>query len=702
MMFVLKIIFFIFLFFVSYISVLGEEGKADTVLNNFMARFETGVLDGKQVKEIKRLTKSKDEKISARANALYARYLCECENRPDEALAKIAPFVLPPDKSAEFAKKDNSKNEKTFPPASDWNLNSPECCVTASGILAYKKKYPEALAGLNLVGEKLEGFPRALAAEGVGDVLFELKQFQGAADAFRLAINVLDSFRKSSDYLNDPDKIVDIIFRRIQKKLSEAERILDCEKYGPEFVAYREARKNEFSGDFLRATVLYGRIVKDFPNIVYSEASKLYHSKCLLRLAGKTESKKAENEIIELDFRNRKTDAMLKKDSDKMSRRVAESFNALLKEDETLLSEMKTVPLGSKSAEKAASVLENFISENEFGLYRGEALLLLADYRLERELEPEKALAAYDKAVRWIEEGKKTGAEIDKFQVPEKALTVTSPPQAMHLYDVWGNLKWSEAAPGNVVNQFTCPWYFDWLELSVLSKRGLCHYILGNKEQALEDIKVIIRNSPEERKNFEAGWFNSYSRLRDEFKEGRMFATKEELAQFKGKVKTAVMVADYYYEIEDWNRAFELYTFYRELYGSKFNKKANAYFDYVLGNLYLLRKEDEKGFTLLEKFDGKLYEDTATWPRAIFALFSRYQTMKGKEEYALELLRRVHKKIPDDIMGKRAYYHQAECLFSRKRYDEAIPIFEDVMKKYPGTWLAQGASQYLDEIRKTK
>ncbi len=420
---------------------------------------------------------------------------------------------------------------------------------------------------------------------------------------------------------------------------------------------------------------------------------------CLFRLSDKSESQKSKNEIIELEAQIQKDRAMLKRDSEKMSRRIVEAFEKLINEDEILLPEMNNVPTGEKAAEEAVSDLERFVSENEFGLYRGEALLLLADYQFERELEPEKALVAYNNAVKWLEEGRKTKAEIEKLQVPAKALKVTLPPQTMHFYDVWGNMKWSEAAPENVVNQFTCPWYFDWLELSLLSKRGLCHFVLGNKEQALEDIKVIIRNSPEEKKNFERGWFNSYSRLKSEFEQDRMFATKEELSQFKGKARTAVMIADYYYEIEDWNTAFELYCLYRELFGNKFNKKANAYFDYVLGNLYLLKKQDNMGFALLEKFDGKLYEDTPTWPRAIFALFSRYQTMNGKEEYALELLRRVHEKMPDDIMGQRAYYHQAECLFSWKRYDEATPIFEDVIKKYPGTWLARGAGQYLDEIK---
>ena len=235
---------------------------------------------------------------------------------------------------------------------------------------------------------------------------------------------------------------------------------------------------------------------------------------------------------MELEAQIQKDRAMLKKDSEKMSRCIVEAFEKLVKEDEILIPEIKNVPTGKKAAEEAMPDLERFISENKFGLYRGEALLLLADYSLERALEPEKALSAYNSAVKWLEEGRKTKAEIEKMQVPAKALKVALPPPTMHSYDEWGNMNWSEPAPGNVVNQFTCPWYFDWLELSILSKRGLCHNILGNKEQALEDIKVIIQNSPEEKKNFEGGWFNSYSRLKSEFEQDRKSVGRERVCLY--------------------------------------------------------------------------------------------------------------------------------------------------------------------------
>ncbi|MEM4247719.1 MAG: hypothetical protein QXH80_00465, partial [Candidatus Nanoarchaeia archaeon] len=138
--------------------------KEDKALNDFMIRLETGVPDSRQVKGLKQLAKTKDRNVSVKAVALYSRYLCECENQPDKALAN-------------------------------------------------------------------------------------------------------------------------------------AEKLLDSEKYGPKFVAYRTDREHEFNGDFLRAVVFYERIIREYPDTVYSETAELYGAKCLLRLSEKTEMGKAEQKL---------------------------------------------------------------------------------------------------------------------------------------------------------------------------------------------------------------------------------------------------------------------------------------------------------------------------------------------------------------------------------------------------------------------
>ncbi len=617
----------IFLLCFSFISIFGAEGKEDKTekaINDFMTRIEIGPLDPVQIKGIKKLAKSKDEKISARATALLAKYICECENKPDKALSKIAPFVLSLEKSEEFAKEDKPGTVKIFPPVSDWQLKNPQCCVAAAGILAYQKKYPEALAGLNFVGEKLDGIPRALAAEGVGDILYDMKQFQASADAFILGIKVLDFFKKSSEYLYYPDKAVDIIYQRIQGKLSKAERALDCERYGPEFVAYREARKFEFSCDFLRAIVYYGRIVKDFPDTVYSEAAKLYRPKCLFRLADKSESEKAKSEIIGLETQIQKDRAMLKKDSEKMSRRIVEAFENLIKEDETLLPEMKNVPTGEKAAEEAVPDLERFISENEFGLYRGEAIIDLGEYYLEKKVDPETAFNYFTRAKNWLEKVESVKTDISSWRVPQKAAGVSAPPPGDKTLAGWNYyMIKTPIKPEQIINRATTPWYLDSLRARADKTLSFLHYMKGEKEAALALAGSVLKYEPIERQFNANHEPNTYKRLVTYYKRGWMYAKPEELDLFKGKLRTAVLLGDFYYAQEEWEKCVHHRQDILDGKYGKLNKEQTADMIFRVADASVwFEEKDDTAIKMLQPFLDGEYKGTYIRAHALISLGS--------------------------------------------------------------------------------
>ncbi|MDD5482638.1 MAG: tetratricopeptide repeat protein, partial [Kiritimatiellae bacterium] len=92
------------------------------------------------------------------------------------------------------------------------------------------------------------------------------------------------------------------------------------------------------------------------------------------------------------------------------------------------------------------------------------------------------------------------------------------------------------------------------------------------------------------------------------------------------------------------------------------------------------------------------YRNTPTWPRAIMAGFMIYQN-KGQDDKALAALKDVHRRFPDTEWGKRAYYHQGEFLYAKGQKKESQKIFAACQKKYTDTWLARGASQYLEKIK---
>ena len=121
---------------------------------------------------------------------------------------------------------------------------------------------------------------------------------------------------------------------------------------------------------------------------VYCEAAKLYRAQCLLKISEKPknalrqESEKLEHTIA---FQHQ----LLKKYAKRMIPRVAEMYGNELKKDEALLNSLKKVPTGKKAAKCAVKQLNSFIAENEFGIYRGEAMQTLGDYYLETRLDLE-------------------------------------------------------------------------------------------------------------------------------------------------------------------------------------------------------------------------------------------------------------------------------------------------------------------------
>lgn len=197
------------------------------------------------------------------------------------------------------------------------------------------------------------------------------------------------------------------------------------------------------------------------------------------------------------------------------------------------------------------------------------------------------------------------------------------------------------------------------------------------------------------------GWPNSYNRLKEEFEQDRLFATKEDLKYFKGDLKTQLMVADFYYEIEQWEKAAYRYRKIDRVYGDKLNTVARAYLDMILGHSAQHEKKYDLAVSYFSKFEERQYENTPSWERVMLVLFTYYQNDQKTHGKALACLKAVEKKFKGKLQGWRAYYHQGEFHFAWKNFTEAKKIFNDVQSRCDINWLLRGSSQYLDLIHKT-
>ena len=126
------------------------------------------------------------------------------------------------------------------------------------------------------------------------------------------------------------------------------------------------------------------------------------------------------------------------------------------------------------------------------------------------------------------------------------------------------------------------------------TKRALTRFIMGDKEMAQKLIKVILEVDSEELAAAKNGEPNSFFRLRYEFNHDRMFALTEDLKHFKGKMKTQLLVAEYYYEIEQLDKAHQLYRKFDRDWGDGLDTVARAYLDMMLGRAawYDNKRED--------------------------------------------------------------------------------------------------------------
>jgi tetratricopeptide (TPR) repeat protein len=230
------------------------------------------------------------------------------------------------------------------------------------------------------------------------------------------------------------------------------------------------------------------------------------------------------------------------------------------------------------------------------------------------------------------------------------------------------------------------------------TKKALCYFIMGKTTEALAMVNIILKLDDAERMNYERGMPNSYSRLKTEFEKGKMFATAEELKSFTDKSRVAIIVADYYYEMEQWKEAADRYGRIDWEMRKHLNLKACAYLDFMLGNCTVMTEHnDDKALKYFGKFRNE-YRNTPTYPRAMMAMFMAYQN-KGEYDKALNTLKEIQRKAPRSEWGKRAYYHQGELLYARGQNKEAQEIFEVCLKQCADTWLARGAGQYLEKIK---
>ncbi|MBP5234284.1 MAG: hypothetical protein J6333_12885, partial [Planctomycetes bacterium] len=265
---------------------------------------------------------------------LAARYHREYENRPDRAAAEVLPHLFNKNVVADWEKatarlRQGAKPVKPattgkqgadgddgdagadaaapataalaplapLPPAGEWKLTADNAAaaVEVAGCLAAAGQMQEALAIIERVGADFTGGNRVAAAETAGDLNFRNAAYSRAVEFYDFAIGYLDhamgtekpdSRSDEGAYAREFSEYENALRARLARKRGDAQRQLEAEQYGSDWVAYRDATREDWERhDPASAYLEYQKIVKEWPDTVYAEAARCYAIKCLLALA---------------------------------------------------------------------------------------------------------------------------------------------------------------------------------------------------------------------------------------------------------------------------------------------------------------------------------------------------------------------------------------------------------------------------------
>ena len=303
----------------------------------------------------------------------------------------------------------------------------------------------------------------------------------------------------------------------------DLERRVDIDRYGLDYVLYREAQALRKAGhpaaldftdiaaafrmrderlapsipgaDFEAARKQYIEITEIFPEGVYTEASHLYAAVCLAHLG-------------DLRGAMRELTAFYKRDPD--------------------------------------------------GLYRGEALLLLGELYLVGQWDRANAKEAYTRAAAWAASVGERQRILDTYAVPEKSAKVSKPPERPRSLDQHGQIQEKDLESGVLVNRMTADWYLPMLRARSEWKLGFLAVVAdedeaarGHFDQALAQDKLLQRAVGME-------VFNAYDRLMSSLENNVFVGKEEDMEGLTGKVRLAMHWADFHFMLENFELAGSL------------------------------------------------------------------------------------------------------------------------------------------------
>ena len=711
-----------------------KEHKEE-ILQLFL-KLEEGLFGTRQLDAAEDLIDDRDTAAQDRAwlQAAVAQYHRTMELDAAAGLRYLAPLVLGKDHARAWQKRLRTaerqrrtrwhkqkmaalRQHKDPPPAPDglavsfpapdkWTINAanvPLALEVARCLMALGQVQP-ALRVIDAQGRAFEDDGRVLAFECLGDLYVRMRHFNKAITSFKDARGLLHALKYDTQSFTAWQKVTD---RRLQRKLADARRRHEIDKYGLGWVQYRDAEHHRIKRRrYVDAAYRYAQIMQDHPDSVYAEAARCYRVKCLLKLATWGRDHAAAACIRELRQTIKQQQAFVR-----FARRCGvpdarlDQANAAVEANEQKLEAYEAIPTGDDALEAAVAAVRAAGKRKRWGLYRGEMILDLGNHRLEVALDQDAAAPYFEAAALWFDGVQKVDHTVTTYTVPGKARDVSQPPQHERRRDKWNNIRRNKPKVGDLFNRRTTPWYWRHMRKRVALHAGLLAFIDRDFDTARKEWTTLLKVDDFYAKCEKIGRGSTYNRLmwNLDHHDGCLYAHPDEMKTVSRSRRLPVFLADLAYESEDRRKALRLYNDLLAGKHGRLRRGERAYILYAKGAcLSWLGKPGED-----VAFYKKHYREVRGTPseaRYLLALANRMRAAADRESWAQSLayyrrLLQTEPRSPQALDG--AYFCALACLRAG-RLDDAEDLLARYVRKCRSGGYSARARSVLDQLDKNK
>ncbi len=430
-------------------------------------------------------------------------------------------------------------------------------------------------------------------------------------------------------------------WQELRSKIAAAQLELEIKllevKYGPDYANYVKMRKLYNRGLSAEAEELCEKIIKENSKSkdkergnVYTESAKLLAAKCVLK------DKKIQPE---------------------------------------------------QRIKKSEDMLQRFVKENPYGLYRGEALMMLGQIELEQNWDQKDSAKYYTQAMEWFRYVRDLRDAVGIYSVPDKVKEVSKPQGKFSYLDEWKRTQYRAENEHEIINHKTAPWYVDEMEKECIFMVGLFLFIDGKYDRTLEYFNQLKSLDSDiamlESKNIP----NVLMRLRAACEQKKMLFTADERKKFKGKNLLKMTYAELDFGTSRFDKAKQQFTqIYKDEKNSDFEKAAALIGIGYCNDLMMLGKDKDRRLKLAKETWEKAYELAKGTSLEQHALWMMANYLSASTETQLEALKYYEeylKKNPGGPQEDAAKFAMGMCYFQLGDTRKTLKYYQELKAKDP-------------------